>query len=55
MKAFANRGKWYTNSYFQICNFGGYRYWDGAQKFPYRSNGNQWVSYEDMQSLKHKV
>lgn len=34
---------------------GGKRHWDSEQLSPYVVKGNQWVGYDDPQSLKIKV
>ena len=34
---------------------GGTRVWDEEQQVPYIYKGDQWVGYDDMQSLKVKV
>jgi GH18 family chitinase len=45
---------------FQICsilaaNNNTGRVWDTVQQVPYLINGNQWISYDDVQSLTGKV
>ena len=34
---------------------GGVRYWDNVQQVPYVVQGDQWVGYDDQQSLTAKV
>ncbi|XP_023025539.2 chitotriosidase-1 isoform X1 [Leptinotarsa decemlineata] len=43
--------------YNEICEFhSDWTYvWDDEQKVPHKIGGNQWVGYEDVTSLKHKV
>ncbi len=45
-------------AYYEICQklqMGWTRVWNEEQKVPYAYNGNEWVGYEDIQSLKFKV
>jgi len=45
-------------AYYEICQQlkkGGTRVWDDDQQFPYAYWGNQWVGYDDMESLKIKI
>ena len=42
-------------AYYEICQMGGTRVWDEEQQVPYIYKGDQWVGYDDMQSLKVKV
>ena len=46
-------------SFYEICEKlsqeGWQRVWNNEQKVPYAYKGNQWVSYEDIESLKLKV
>ncbi|CAO1341927.1 unnamed protein product [Diamesa tonsa] len=40
--------------YNEICANGWPRRWEGQQKVPYAVNGNQWVGYDDVESVKIK-
>ncbi|CAF1015538.1 unnamed protein product [Brachionus calyciflorus] len=45
-------------AYYEICQFlssGWTRRWSSEHQVPYAFNGNQWVGYDDMESLKIKV
>jgi GH18 family chitinase len=45
-------------AYYEICQKlqqGWTRVWNEEQKVPYAYNGNEWVGYEDVESLNHKV
>ncbi len=45
-------------AYYEICkklHDGFTRVWDNQQMVPYIFNGSEWISYEDTQSLAHKV
>jgi GH18 family chitinase len=53
----------YTNtsgmaSYYEVCsllNSGWTRIYNEEQQVPYIYNGNQWIGYDDEQSLTQKV
>lgn len=38
-----------------MLNSGGVRVWDDEHKVPYLYKGDQWVGYDDIQSLTLKV
>ena len=46
-------------SYFEICEllreYGWSRIWDNEKRIPVIHNGNEWIGYEDSQSLMQKV
>ncbi|XP_078695717.1 chitotriosidase-1-like [Branchiostoma floridae x Branchiostoma belcheri] len=45
-------------SYYEICSMlsaGATRVFDGEQKAPYAYTGNQWVGYDDEESIGHKI
>jgi GH18 family chitinase len=45
-------------AYYEICKKleeGFTRVWDNQQMVPYTFNGSEWISYEDTESLTHKV
>lgn len=45
-------------SYMEVClnlNNGWTRVWDSTHQVPYAYNGNQWVSYDNPQSIRLKV
>ena len=45
-------------SYYEVCEklqSGWTRVWDNAGKVPYAYYGNEWVGFEDPESLKIKV
>jgi hypothetical protein len=45
-------------AYYEICQKlqqGWTRVWNEEQKVPYAYSGKEWVGYEDVESLKHKV
>ena len=42
-------------AYYEICNQEGTRVWDDEGKVPYAYSGDQWVGYDDQQSLAVKV
>lgn len=45
-------------AYYEICQKlqqGWTRVWNEEQKVPYAYNGNEWVGYEDVESLNQKV
>ena len=47
-----------SNYCFQICHNlanGWKRIWNDEQKVPYAYNGDQWVGYDDLESLEIKV
>ena len=45
-------------SVFKVCDFlsrGAQRYWIQSQQVPYAVKGDQWVGYDDEQSIALKV
>ena len=45
-------------AYYEICqkiSQGWTKKWDNEAKVPYAYSGNEWVGYDDVQSLKEKV
>lgn len=46
-------------TYFEICRRvqqqGWQRVWEGSQQVPYAFSGNQWVGYDDFQSIDYKL
>eukprot|EP00105_Crassostrea_gigas_P040449 XP_019924597.1 PREDICTED: probable chitinase 3 [Crassostrea gigas] len=45
-------------AYYEVCDMlknGGVRHWIPEMEVPYLVKGNQWVSYDDIESLKRKV
>lgn len=45
-------------AYYEVCqnlNSGWTRIWNSENQVPYAFSGNQWIGYDDMQSLKLKV
>lgn len=45
----------YNEICYNLMNNGWTRYWENTQKSPYAVKGNQWVSYDDSQSLALKL
>jgi chitinase len=41
-------------AYFEICNAGFTRVWNAAQKVPFGHTNNQWVGYDDPESISLK-
>ena len=45
-------------AYYEVCSnlkSGWIKVWDSESKVPYAYSGNQWVGYDDIDSLKLKV
>ncbi len=45
-------------SYYEVCSLisqGWKKEWDLEQRVPYIYNGDQWISYDDVNSLTEKV
>ncbi len=45
-------------SYYEVCSLisqGWKKEWDLEQRVPYIHNGDQWISYDDVNSLTEKV
>lgn len=49
--------KHHQNLHLQICSVysGWTRVWDNQQKNPYKYHGNQWVGYDDKDSIRIKA
>jgi chitinase len=45
----------YNEICFNLLNNGWTRYWENTQKVPYAVKGNQWVGYDDAQSIAIKL
>ena len=45
-------------SYYEICDMlssGATRYWHAEQQVPFLVNGDEWWSYDDVESIRKKV